>query len=241
MLPNILVQLFLTVGFIFFLFDIAFINIYKYVGQRKEEVNTSDENQEDQITIKKIIAVTGIFGLVIFFILIFLLVLGYDSVNPRLREIQLGFGSDPVRIIGFSTVVIGDLVLFTAYLEIGTNWSFPLEDLDGRKQIIKTGLYSISRHPIYQSLNIITLGFVLLSLNWALVALFFISAFGFYFQSLIEEEVLISHYGDEYRDYMEKTARYLPKSFLLLIFGAIAISIVAILAYIYFSGGIVPF
>jgi protein-S-isoprenylcysteine O-methyltransferase Ste14 len=107
--------------------------------------------------------------------------------------------------IGFPVTLIG---LITSALVI-VNWasSPPGKPVTG-------GLYRYSRHPMYATAFIFFLGVSIITASWVFL-LFTILLIGasFYFAPL-EEESCLEEYGDAYRDYMDKTPKYLglPKS-----------------------------
>jgi protein-S-isoprenylcysteine O-methyltransferase Ste14 len=83
-------------------------------------------------------------------------------------------------------------------------------DLGKGHEIVTRGPYAWIRHPSYVSY---TLGFIGLFLMWpSIIGLFLLLGIpGYYAISLTEEENLLSHFGDEYKQYMEQTGRFVPK------------------------------
>jgi steroid 5-alpha reductase family enzyme len=79
---------------------------------------------------------------------------------------------------------------------------------------VTTGLYRYSRHPMYLTAFVFFLGVSILTASWVfLLFTVLLIAASFYFAPL-EEESCLTQYGDVYRDYMDKTPKYLgiPKS-----------------------------
>lgn len=76
-------------------------------------------------------------------------------------------------------------------------------------QVIRSGVFSMSRHPIYLSALLLYLGFFLATLS--LISLAFLGAlFLFYnFIAVFEEHLLEEKFGQEYRDYKKKTPKWL--------------------------------
>ena len=83
-------------------------------------------------------------------------------------------------------------------------------DPTGSSLLVTTGIYRISRNPMY-------LGFLFLLMAWSLylgwlTALLVSPVFVLYmdrFQISIEEQALASRYGDAYQDYMCRVRRWL--------------------------------
>jgi protein-S-isoprenylcysteine O-methyltransferase Ste14 len=79
------------------------------------------------------------------------------------------------------------------------------------KKIIKTGLYSIIRHPVNLGLMLIFSGWYLLWLG--VYALYFLAAFlvVFVFETFWEERNLEKEFGDEYTDYKRHVGMFIPR------------------------------
>jgi protein-S-isoprenylcysteine O-methyltransferase Ste14 len=78
-------------------------------------------------------------------------------------------------------------------------------------ELIERGVYRWIRHPAYTGLllSFIGLGFALGSwLSLAIIAI--TSIIGFGYRVRVEEQVLIGHFGDRYRDYASRTKRLIP-------------------------------
>jgi protein-S-isoprenylcysteine O-methyltransferase Ste14 len=82
-----------------------------------------------------------------------------------------------------------------------------------RQELVTKGPYSRVRHPVYTGAMLLFLAPVLLYLNLVLVLLFFICVGLAYRRAVMEDELLASEngFGQAYRDYMQKTGRFLPK------------------------------
>ncbi len=77
--------------------------------------------------------------------------------------------------------------------------------------LVTHGPYRWVRHPFYDVGFIWGLSLALLTANW-LFALLGLSAFAMMVvRTRIEEEKLIERFGDEYRTYMQRTGRFLPR------------------------------
>jgi steroid 5-alpha reductase family enzyme len=107
--------------------------------------------------------------------------------------------------IGLPVTLIG---LISSFLVI-VNWAN-----SPRGKPVTSGLYRYSRHPMYLTAFILFLGVSIITASWVFL-LFTVLLIGasFYFAPL-EEEGCLKEYGDVYRDYMNKTPKYLgiPKS-----------------------------
>jgi protein-S-isoprenylcysteine O-methyltransferase Ste14 len=77
--------------------------------------------------------------------------------------------------------------------------------------LVRNGPYRWVRHPLYSVGLFFFLSFSLLSANWFII-LVIVAAFKILsLRTNIEEARLIEKFGDDYRQYMQSTGRYLPK------------------------------
>jgi hypothetical protein len=104
----------------------------------------------------------------------------------------------PITLIGF---IAGVIVIF--------NWAAsPLGEP------VTNGLYRYSRHPMYVTAFIFFLGVSIATASWVfLLFTILLIAASFYFAPL-EEQSCLEKYGDAYREYMNRTPKYIgiPKS-----------------------------
>ena len=81
-----------------------------------------------------------------------------------------------------------------------------------RKQhtLVTTGPYRWMRHPLYTSAALLGLANSLAAANW----FFFVTGCAVFLLLAIrtrkEEENLIARFGDDYRNYMQRTGRFVP-------------------------------
>ena len=77
--------------------------------------------------------------------------------------------------------------------------------------LVTTGPYRWVRHPFYLATGAAVVANSLVTANWFL-ALTSGLAFGLIvLRTRIEEEKLIERFGDDYRSYMNRTGRFLPR------------------------------
>jgi protein-S-isoprenylcysteine O-methyltransferase Ste14 len=77
--------------------------------------------------------------------------------------------------------------------------------------LVTTGPYGWVRHPFYSSAAVAILGNSLAAANW----FFFVAGCVMFLLLVIrtrkEEENLIARFGDDYRNYMQRTGRFVPR------------------------------
>ena len=107
--------------------------------------------------------------------------------------------------IGLLVFVIGLIILIRATYDFITTKP---------NKIIKTGVYKISRHPMYLATFFIVIGVSIASISWLFLVLGIIMIFFFQREALIEERFCQKIFGEEYKDYIQQTSRWmgLPKS-----------------------------
>jgi len=76
------------------------------------------------------------------------------------------------------------------------------------------GAYSFSRHPLYLCMFIIYIGTGIASASWLFILLGIVNIFWIRTEAVAEERYCLARYNKDYRDYMNKTPRWIgiPKS-----------------------------
>ncbi len=77
--------------------------------------------------------------------------------------------------------------------------------------LVTRGPYRLVRHPFYDCMAMFALSFALIAANWfvlvsGVVVFLLLSA-----RTRTEEEKLVVRFGDDYREYMMRTGRFVPK------------------------------
>jgi len=79
--------------------------------------------------------------------------------------------------------------------------------------VIKTGVFSIVRHPIYLGAILLYLGFIIISLSIISLCIWLIIILFYYFISRYEEKLLIDKLGSQYEVYMNEVPMFIPRPF----------------------------
>jgi len=77
--------------------------------------------------------------------------------------------------------------------------------------LITRGPYRYIRHPLYTFGFVFFISLSLAAANWFMLILMIVGYGVILARTPIEEKQLIEKFGEEYREYMELTGRYLPK------------------------------
>ncbi len=96
------------------------------------------------------------------------------------------------------------------HVALGRLWSAQLQ-LRANHRLVTCGPYSRIRHPMYTAILAWTMSLGFVIANWlpiilAVLALMFLVA-----RVPREEQMLLDQFGDDYRAYMKRTGKYLPK------------------------------
>jgi protein-S-isoprenylcysteine O-methyltransferase Ste14 len=109
--------------------------------------------------------------------------------------------------LGTPWLVVGLAVSGLAIsMSLATSVTFITAPLD---RPITTGIYAISRHPMYVSGILVYAGIGLAGTSWVFVACAVIEALGYAAIAPAEEDVMLDKYGAAYRDYLHRTPRWM--------------------------------
>jgi protein-S-isoprenylcysteine O-methyltransferase Ste14 len=118
---------------------------------------------------------------------------------------------EAIRWVGAFLLFLGITLLGTAHFHLDKSFHSLVVTTEGQR-MVKRGPYQWIRHPIYSAYLLNYLGGGLLASN---IVLTFVPAI--FFSILValrvntEEQAMLEQFGDEYREYMKRTGRYLPK------------------------------
>jgi protein-S-isoprenylcysteine O-methyltransferase Ste14 len=102
--------------------------------------------------------------------------------------------------VGLPVTLIG-LVAYTVVL---VNWATA-----PRESHVSGGLYRYSRHPMYIAIFVFLLGLSIATASWVLLLLFVVFVVGCVVYAGVEEQSCLESYGDNYRQYMARTPRWI--------------------------------
>ncbi len=119
--------------------------------------------------------------------------------------------SSPVRWLGVGMALIGFVLLQWSHQALGQNWSAEPRLIKGQK-LVSGGPYRWIRHPIYAAFLLILSAPLLIASNWFIGCLWIgTTALDVTSRIMTEEALMLSQFGDEYRVYMQRTGRLLPR------------------------------
>lgn len=113
--------------------------------------------------------------------------------------------------LGAALMGVAVVIFWRAHADLGQNWS-PTLEIAERQTLVTRGIYGYIRHPMYASQWVWSIGQMLLLQNWIAGPLGFVGFLPMYFLRVPrEEQMMLEHFGDDYRDYMARTGRVFPR------------------------------
>lgn len=116
------------------------------------------------------------------------------------------------RWLGLLMGVLANFLAYWIFSNLANNVS-PTVVAREKAQLVTSGPYQWVRHPLYSMGTIAYLGFALMAENWFIAVLSVLVFVVLAFRTPKEEARLIEKFGDEYRKYMNRTGRFMPKIF----------------------------
>ena len=117
---------------------------------------------------------------------------------------------DWVRWLGVGVGVLCVAMIYWLFSSIGNSIS-PTSATRKQHALVTSGPYRWVRHPLYTVGSSLFVAFGMMADNWFIAALGVLAFIAMASRTPKEEANLIEKFGDEYREYMKHTGRYLPK------------------------------
>lgn len=114
-----------------------------------------------------------------------------------------------LRWLGFALGLLSVAFWIWTQIELGIQWSAQLQLTQGH-HLVTSGPYAFIRHPLYTAMIGWAVAIVLLTANWIFFAIAVLSIIGTVRRVPQEEQMMVEAFGDEYRNYIQRTGRYFP-------------------------------
>ena len=102
-------------------------------------------------------------------------------------------------------------LLWRSHADLGKNWT-PTLGIRSEHKLITDGVFKYIRHPMYSAHLLWAIAQVLLLHNWIAGYSFLIIAVPLYLLRVKnEEKMMTKQFGEEYREYMKRTGRVIPR------------------------------
>lgn len=121
---------------------------------------------------------------------------------------QKFFYSDTISWVGVAFCLAGLSLLFLSLLSFGNSFRIGI-DTGKPGRLVTTGVFALTRNPIYVAFGTILLGQFLVQPNWILLLYLGGGCWLFHRQVLREEAFLKGRYGKAFTRYCQRVRRYL--------------------------------
>jgi protein-S-isoprenylcysteine O-methyltransferase Ste14 len=171
-----------------------------YVRKHGQKRNTLKKREEGLAS--KIASLLGLLG----FVAVIIYVINPDWISWASLPFPLW-----LRWTGVSIAIFSFALLQWSQNTLGKNWSDTPRMIQ-EQTLVTRGPYRFIRHPIYTAFLFILGSSLLISANWligfawiGMTVLEVVSRISF------EENLMLEYFGEEYREYIKRTGRLLPK------------------------------
>lgn len=117
---------------------------------------------------------------------------------------------ESIRWIGVGIGILCTLGIYWLFSSIGSGIT-PTSATRKEHKLVTCGIYHWIRHPLYTIGSSLIVSFGMMADNWFIAVLGILAFTAMAVRTPKEEANLIEKFGDEYREYMKRTGRYLPK------------------------------
>lgn len=190
--------MFRSMAAIIFITGVAIGGYYRYQAEKSGERISWEE---EGIAVMILLRLAGLLG--------WLSIIAY-LLNPAWMQWSAVPLPDWLRWFGVSTSIAALPLMNWLFRSIGRNIT---QTVKTRKEhaLITHGPYRWVRHPLYSVGTLLFGSFALIAANW-FIGLATLLGFVMLLVRLPKEEHnLIARFGDEYREYMKRTGRFVPK------------------------------
>jgi protein-S-isoprenylcysteine O-methyltransferase Ste14 len=118
------------------------------------------------------------------------------------------FQSAVIAWLGVVLCLVGVLILVLSLVSFGNSFRVGI-DVDQPGRLVTTGIFAVSRNPIYVGFFVFLVGQLLVFPNWIPLIYLVAGTVLFHRQVLREEEFMRQCYGHVYNDYCRHVRRYL--------------------------------
>jgi protein-S-isoprenylcysteine O-methyltransferase Ste14 len=115
-----------------------------------------------------------------------------------------------VRWLGVGLGVLSTMGIYWLFSSIGSGIT-PTSATRKEHKLVTSGPYRWVRHPLYTFGSSLFIAFGMMADNWFIALLGILAFIAMAIRTPKEEANLVEKFGNEYRDYMKRTGRYLPK------------------------------
>jgi len=113
-----------------------------------------------------------------------------------------------VKLLGLVLVVLGFVIFLLSLASLGNSWRLGIDE-NNPGELVTSGIYGLSRNPIYVFFDLYFVGTFLLNGAPIFALLALLIGLTLHLQILQEERFLLRAFGQAYRAYCARTGRYI--------------------------------
>lgn len=113
--------------------------------------------------------------------------------------------------VGTVIFVFALWLLRRSHADLGRNWS-PTLQIVKEHSLVTQGVYHSIRHPMYTAIWLMSVAQALMLWNWIAGLAGLVCFLPVYLLRVLhEEQMMLDHFGEEYRTYLTQTGRIIPR------------------------------
>ena len=143
-----------------------------------------------------------------------LVVLIIYSFFPKLRDYLLPFWNleyEALLILGWGLLILSLVLVWISQSNMRDSWRIGIDEKN-KSELITSGMFSISRNPIFLSIIIANVGLFLVLPNAFTLLIISLSTISINTQVRLEETYLSDEFGKQYKNYKNTVNRWITLS-----------------------------
>ena len=119
--------------------------------------------------------------------------------------------SQTIKIAAIALSLAGIALTIISQYQMGAAWRIGVDESE-QTELVTTGIYSLIRNPIYSGVMLFVIGLLFLLPNIYMLLSILIGYLSIELHvRYVEEPYLLRLHGSDFKNYMNKTGRYLPR------------------------------
>jgi protein-S-isoprenylcysteine O-methyltransferase Ste14 len=110
--------------------------------------------------------------------------------------------------IGWGLLIVSIIMVWIAQSQMANSWRIGIDEKNKTK-LVTSGLFSISRNPIFLGIMVANIGVFIVIPNAFTLLIISLSTISINTQIRLEEEFLRNEFGEEYKEYSKKVRRWI--------------------------------
>jgi len=193
----------ILVAYLFLFFGLALIlpsyRVWKTTGVKPYKFGRSESTHD---------YVGRLFRLILFAVLLIVVVVAFlPQLSVYLVPIDY-LSNATLSLIGQILLIIAVFWVLVAQVHMQKSWRIGIDE-DIKTELIQTGLFKLSRNPIFLGMRTMLLGLFLVLPTAATLATFLCGDLLVQIQVRLEEEFLTRTHGETYRAYQKQVRRWI--------------------------------